>query len=156
MRNTENKNRLFVIQAAVAVLLICVTVLSFVIFLRDNRVRIIDQNNSFIQAAAVQKAERISDLISASENRLRMIVDLYESVLDEPVIDSQVLKDMVELSQFDYVEFISPDGEDLTANAFSDDIWKAHEAGMNDHISKPVEIEKLMNAMSKWLAEKTV
>ena len=49
-----------------------------------------------------------------------------------------------------------PDLKDLpiiamTANAFSDDIFKAHESGMNDHISKPVEVQKLLDTMKKWM-----
>lgn len=38
----------------------------------------------------------------------------------------------------------------LTANAFSDDIKKCREAGMNDHIAKPIEIERLKEVLSKY------
>lgn len=39
----------------------------------------------------------------------------------------------------------------MTADAFADDIRKAEEAGMNDHISKPVDIERLQEALRKWI-----
>lgn len=39
----------------------------------------------------------------------------------------------------------------MTADAFSDDIRKSKEAGMNSHISKPVDIEKLEDALRKWI-----
>lgn len=39
----------------------------------------------------------------------------------------------------------------MTADAFSDDIRKAKEAGMSDHISKPVDIEKLKEALQRWI-----
>lgn len=39
----------------------------------------------------------------------------------------------------------------MTADAFADDIRKAEEAGMNSHISKPVDIEKLEEALNKWI-----
>lgn len=39
----------------------------------------------------------------------------------------------------------------LTANAFSSDIGKAYVAGMNEHIAKPIDIERLMEALKKWL-----
>jgi signal transduction histidine kinase/CheY-like chemotaxis protein len=39
----------------------------------------------------------------------------------------------------------------LTANAFQDDIDKAHTAGMNDHLSKPIDIDKVFAMMSKYL-----
>lgn len=39
----------------------------------------------------------------------------------------------------------------MTADAFADDIRKAKEAGMNDHISKPVDIERLQEALRRWI-----
>lgn len=41
----------------------------------------------------------------------------------------------------------------MTADAFADDIRKAEEAGMNDHISKPVDIERLEEALRKWIQD---
>ncbi len=39
----------------------------------------------------------------------------------------------------------------MTADAFSDDIRRSKEAGMNDHISKPVDLERLEAVLLKWL-----
>lgn len=39
----------------------------------------------------------------------------------------------------------------LTANAFASDIGKAHSAGMNDHIAKPIDIEILMEILRRWI-----
>lgn len=39
----------------------------------------------------------------------------------------------------------------MTADAFADDIRKAKEAGMNSHISKPVDIGKLEEALQMWI-----
>ncbi len=39
----------------------------------------------------------------------------------------------------------------MSADAFSDDIRKAKEAGMDDHVAKPVEFDKLSAALEKWL-----
>ncbi len=39
----------------------------------------------------------------------------------------------------------------MSANAFADDIQKSRESGMNDHVAKPVEFEKLTATLSKWL-----
>lgn len=41
----------------------------------------------------------------------------------------------------------------MTADAFSDDVRKAIEAGMNDHISKPVDIGKLENVLERWVPQ---
>jgi CheY-like chemotaxis protein/two-component sensor histidine kinase len=39
----------------------------------------------------------------------------------------------------------------LTANAFQDDIDQAHAAGMNGHLSKPIDIDKVFAMMGKYL-----
>ena len=39
----------------------------------------------------------------------------------------------------------------LTADAFVTDVIKARNAGMNDHIAKPIEINRLLDIMQKWL-----
>lgn len=39
----------------------------------------------------------------------------------------------------------------MSADAFSDDIYKAKAAGMNDHVAKPVELSKLSAALGKWM-----
>lgn len=40
----------------------------------------------------------------------------------------------------------------MTADAFADDIRKAEEAGMNGHVSKPVDIQKLEEALKRWIS----
>ena len=39
----------------------------------------------------------------------------------------------------------------MTANAFSEDVQKAMHAGMNDHVAKPIELDKLEKVLTKWL-----
>ncbi len=39
----------------------------------------------------------------------------------------------------------------MTANAFAEDVAKAKSAGMNDHVSKPLDFSKLKEVMGKWL-----
>ncbi|MCI8374468.1 MAG: response regulator [Lachnospiraceae bacterium] len=39
----------------------------------------------------------------------------------------------------------------MTADAFADDIRKAEEAGMNGHVSKPVDIGKLEDVLREWI-----
>ena len=40
----------------------------------------------------------------------------------------------------------------LSADAFAEDIQKAKAAGMNDHMSKPMEIEALIKTLKEWLS----
>ena len=38
----------------------------------------------------------------------------------------------------------------LTANAFADDAYQAKQAGMNEHVAKPLEMGRLLEIMKKW------
>ncbi len=39
----------------------------------------------------------------------------------------------------------------MTANAFAEDVQKAKDAGMNDHLSKPIQVDLLMNTISHFV-----
>jgi CheY-like chemotaxis protein len=38
----------------------------------------------------------------------------------------------------------------LTANAMTEDVHRCHDAGMNDHLAKPVDRELLRRALTVW------
>ena len=42
----------------------------------------------------------------------------------------------------------------MTANAFSEDIGKCLEAGMSDHIAKPIDVDEMLGKISKYLSGK--
>ena len=44
----------------------------------------------------------------------------------------------------------------MTANAFSEDMQRSKNAGMNEHLTKPLDIEQLMKCMETWLGEKGI
>lgn len=39
----------------------------------------------------------------------------------------------------------------LTANAFADDAYRAKQAGMNEHVAKPLEVRRLLEVMHRWV-----
>jgi CheY-like chemotaxis protein len=39
----------------------------------------------------------------------------------------------------------------MTANVFKEDIEKCAEAGMNDHLGKPLEIDRVLELLRKYL-----
>ncbi len=42
----------------------------------------------------------------------------------------------------------------MTANAFTEDIQRSKNAGMNEHLTKPLDIEQLMKCLEKWIGDK--
>ena len=38
----------------------------------------------------------------------------------------------------------------MTADAFAEDVKKAKDSGMNEHIAKPIDIDKLYEIMRKY------
>ena len=42
----------------------------------------------------------------------------------------------------------------MTANAFTEDIQRSKNAGMNEHLTKPLDIEQLMKCLETWIGEK--
>lgn len=39
----------------------------------------------------------------------------------------------------------------LTANAFADDVYRAHQAGMNEHATKPLDPAQLLEILQRWV-----
>jgi len=44
----------------------------------------------------------------------------------------------------------------MTANAFTEDIQRSKNAGMNEHLTKPLDIEQLMKCLETWLGDKRI
>lgn len=42
----------------------------------------------------------------------------------------------------------------MTANAFAEDVRDAEAAGMNEHIAKPLDIDRLFSIINKWVTQK--
>ena len=42
----------------------------------------------------------------------------------------------------------------MTANAFSEDVENARKAGMNAHISKPIDVPKMIETLAEVLKSK--
>lgn len=92
-------------------------------------------------------------------NGLEAVHILMES---EPETYQLVLMDvkMPVMSGYEATEQIRGSGRDdlailpivaMTANAFLDDIRASEQAGMSDHLSKPIDMECFVSCMEKWL-----
>ena len=89
----------------------------------------------------------------------RIAVELFTS--HEPGYYSAIFMDMMmpELNGLEATKKIRNSGRDdaaaipiiaLTANAFDDDIQKSLEAGLNDHLSKPIDMDMLNRILDKY------
>ncbi len=105
----------------ILLLLVCI-VAAFYSFAMDNRKRLVEQNDSLIEAATLQNVERMDELIEMSQRNLEMMAQLYPTLMVDPQVDTEMLQDMIDRSYFDYVEFISPDGMDLAADGRTADL----------------------------------
>ncbi len=122
--NTSGKKKNWGIPGEIIFIsaLLVFIIFSFVTFIKGNRQRILEQNDSFIEAAAVQTADRISELVRMSQNTVGMLAHLYGSTITKPEIGTDILQDMIDRSDFDYIEFITPDGTDLAADGRTADL----------------------------------
>ena len=41
----------------------------------------------------------------------------------------------------------------MSANAFSSDVLKARQAGMNGHIAKPIDLKDIYRILKKWIPD---
>lgn len=77
-------------------------------------------------------------------------MDYYDFVLMDiqmPVMDGyEATRQIRQLPDGGKVKIIA-----LSANAFAEDKKKSKEAGMNDHIAKPIDVEELLNTLKKHL-----
>lgn len=115
-------NRKVWIQILLACILLAFIVVVFVIFTKENNERIIRQNESYVEDATVQVAERIDDTLTGAQNSINTMAYLYGKSLTSPEVDAKALKDMTENSAFDYVEFVDKNGKNLTSSGETVDV----------------------------------
>lgn len=112
---SKNNNQKIMIQILFAGILLAFIVTGFIVFTKENNERIIQQNESYVEDATVQVAERIDDVLTSAQNNINTMAYLYGQSLKSPEVDAKALKDMTENSAFDYVEFVDKDGINLTS-----------------------------------------
>lgn len=97
----------------------------------------------------VETAENGAEAVALVEKNPPAYYDLIFMDLQMPVMDG-----------FEAAQAIRDTGRDdlvdipivaVTANAFQEDVLRAKDAGMNDLVMKPVDLEILLAALDKWL-----
>jgi len=101
--------------------------------------------NAGIRVATALNGERAVEMVQAAD---------YDAVLMDiqmPVMDGfEATRQIKDLS-----DVVTPPIIAMTAHAMKGDREKCLEAGMDDYISKPIDSEKLLFVLSKWIPDKS-
>ena len=98
------------------VLLLIIIVLTYIIFITENRRYILDLNEKYIEETSSLTAQRVDELLHARQKSLDTLAITVQGWLNEPEVDSEMLKFLQDNSIFDYVEYIDSSG--LNHNAY--------------------------------------
>jgi two-component system sensor histidine kinase/response regulator len=124
---------------------------------RGARVLLVEDNeiNQEVAIGQLEDAEFIVDLAENGEIALRMVEEGdYDVVLMDmqmPVMDGVEATRAIRADQrFRNLPIIA-----MTANAMDADRDRCLEAGMNDHIAKPIDPEQLFQVLLRWISPRT-
>ncbi len=99
--------------------------------------------------ASVETAENGREALEQYESRPSGYYDLIFMDIQMPVMNGYEAARAIRSSG-------KEDARDIpiiamTANAFAEDVMESRQAGMNEHISKPLDLEELMQCMERWM-----
>ena len=121
--------------------------------MRGARILLVEDNeiNQEVAMGQLEDAEAFVDLAENGEVALRMIRDNeYDVVLMDmqmPVMDGIEATRIIRSNlRFETLPIIA-----MTANAMASDRMLCLEAGMNDHIAKPIDPDQLFGVLLRWL-----
>jgi len=112
------------------------------------------EDNELNQQVAVELLREVGFAVEVAENGeeavakvhggdfAAVLMDMHMPVMDGLTATRQIRKD----SRFARLPILA-----MTANAMEEDRTQCLEAGMNDHIAKPIEPEKLFAALKHWI-----
>jgi two-component system sensor histidine kinase/response regulator len=121
--------------------------------LRGARILLVEDNeiNQEVAIGQLEDAEAFVDLAENGEVALRMIQgNDYDAVLMDmqmPVMDGVEATRIIRSNpRFEMLPIIA-----MTANAMASDRLLCLDAGMNDHIAKPIDPEQLFGVLLRWI-----
>jgi two-component system, sensor histidine kinase and response regulator len=124
---------------------------------RGTRVLLVEDNeiNQEVAIGQLEDAEINVDLAENGEIAVRMVQEKdYDLVLMDmqmPVMDGiEATRVIGSDPRFETLPIIA-----MTANAMAADRDRCLEAGMNDHIAKPIDPDQLFNVMLRWTRRRT-
>ena len=94
-----------------------------------------------LNVTTVGDGKQAVDAVQAG-NYHAVLMDIQMPVMDGYIASGEIRKD----KRFDDLPIIA-----MTANAMAGDREKALEAGMNDHVAKPIDVEQLFSCLGRWI-----
>ncbi|BCE02831.1 CHASE domain-containing protein [Marinicellulosiphila megalodicopiae] len=108
------------------------------------------------QMIAQEMLEQLGAFVDIADNgqialdKMKVSLNVVLMDLQMPVMDGyESCKKIKEKSEFDHIPIIA-----MTANAMQSDIQKCKEAGMHDHISKPIDEKVMLKTILKYVNRK--
>ena len=127
---------------------------------RDRRVLIVEDNlpNMEIATELVTMAGMLTDTAENGKIAVGKMAAAPDGYYDLIFMDMQMpVMDGCEASR-QIRNLDRPDARTvpivaMTANAFAEDIEKTRQAGMNEHVAKPIDCNRLESVLARWLKE---
>ena len=115
------------------------------------------EDNAVNQELAIEILEEAGIKVDVANNGAEAVEKVFKTTYDGVLMDCQ----MPVMDGFEATQKIREDSRfsnlpilAITANAMAGDKEKVLEAGMNDHIPKPIDVTHLFAIMSKWIKPK--
>ncbi|GAA5213337.1 response regulator [Corallincola platygyrae] len=121
--------------------------------LRGARILLVE-DNLINQELAIELLEQENLIVTLAENGQEAIDALQASEFDGVLMDCQMpVMDGYTASRLirEKPEYQSLPILAMTANAMAGDREKVLDAGMNDHIAKPIDVDEMFKTMAKWI-----
>lgn len=99
-------------QIIACIIVIFLIVCSFLVFTKENERRIMEQNMEYIQDSTIQIGGRIDQAFMDGYNNIRVLSAFLSQSLDRPEVDIKLVRELIEDSVFDFIEFVDRDGMD--------------------------------------------
>jgi len=113
------------------------------------------EDNQFNQELALELLEMQGMVAELAENGLDAVERIaknqaqdFDIVLMDcqmPVMDGYTATQQIRAAWGEHLPIIA-----MTANVMAEDIVRAEEAGMNEYIAKPINVDKMMSTIAKW------
>lgn len=99
-------------QIAAWIVVILLIMLSFIMFMRDNEQRIMEQNMEYIHDSTMQISRQMDHVFSDGIESIRILSAFLSQSLKQPKVDINLVREMAKDSVFDFMEFADKDGMD--------------------------------------------